>query len=55
MDVGDSEDDEVFWRGFLSAVKRRGLTGVYRVYGSREALLRELDREPNSRTRCAVS
>jgi transposase-like protein len=27
LDVGDSED-EVFWRGFLSALKRRGLTGV---------------------------
>jgi putative transposase len=27
LDVGDSED-EVFWRGFLTALKRRGLTGV---------------------------
>src|SRR5689334_11675846 len=27
LDVGDSED-EVFWRGFLSALKRRGLAGV---------------------------
>jgi transposase-like protein len=26
-DVGDSED-EVFWRGFLSALKRRGLAGT---------------------------
>jgi transposase-like protein len=27
LDVGDSED-EVFWRGFLTALKRRGLTGA---------------------------
>jgi transposase-like protein len=27
LDVGDSED-EVFWRSFLTALKRRGLTGV---------------------------
>jgi putative transposase len=27
LDVGDSED-EVFWRGFLTALKRRGLSGV---------------------------
>jgi transposase-like protein len=27
LDVGDSED-EVFWRGFLTALKRRGLAGV---------------------------
>ena len=27
LDVGDSED-EVFWRGFLSGLKQRGLGGV---------------------------
>ncbi len=27
LDVGDSED-EVFWRGFLTSLKKRGLTGV---------------------------
>jgi len=27
LDVGDSED-EVFWRGFLTALKKRGLAGV---------------------------
>jgi transposase-like protein len=27
LDVGDSED-ETFWRGFLTTLKQRGLTGV---------------------------
>src|SRR6476469_5560565 len=30
LDVGDSED-EVFWRSFLTALKRRGLAGVHLV------------------------
>jgi putative transposase len=30
LDVGDSED-EVFWRGFLTSLKQRGLTGVQLV------------------------
>lgn len=36
LDVGDSED-EVFWRGFLSALKRRGLTGVRLVISDQHA------------------
>jgi transposase-like protein len=27
LDVGDSED-EVFWKGFMTGLKQRGLTGV---------------------------
>jgi putative transposase len=34
LDVGDSED-EVFWRGFLTALKRRGLGGVRLVISDR--------------------
>jgi putative transposase len=36
LNVGDSED-EVFWRGFLSALKRRGLTGVRLVISDQHA------------------
>ena len=36
LDVGDSED-EVFWRSFLAAVKRRGLTGVRLVISDQHA------------------
>ena len=36
LDVGDSED-EVFWRGFLTALKRRGLTGVRLVISDQHA------------------
>jgi transposase-like protein len=36
LDVGDSED-EVFWRGFLSALKRRGPTGVRLVISDQHA------------------
>jgi len=36
LDVGDSED-EVFWRGFLSALKRRGLSGVRLVISDQHA------------------
>ena len=36
LDVGDSED-EVFWRGFLSALKHRGLSGVRLVISDQHA------------------
>jgi len=36
LDVGDSED-EVFWRGFLTALKRRGLGGVRLVISDQHA------------------
>jgi putative transposase len=36
LDVGDSED-EVFWRGFLTSLKRRGLTGVKLVISDQHA------------------
>ena len=36
LDVGDSED-EVFWRGFLAALKRRGLSGVRLVISDQHA------------------
>jgi putative transposase len=36
LDVGDSED-EVFWRGFLAALKKRGLTGVRLVVSDQHA------------------
>jgi len=36
LDVGDSED-EVFWRGFLTALKRRGLSGVRLVISDQHA------------------
>jgi putative transposase len=36
LDVGDSED-EVFWRGFLTDLKQRGLTGVKLVISDQHA------------------
>ena len=36
LDVGDSED-EVFWRGFLTALKERGLAGVRLVISDQHA------------------
>ena len=36
LDVGDSED-EVFWRGFLTALKQRGLAGVRLVISDQHA------------------
>lgn len=36
LDVGDSED-EVFWRGFLTSLKARGLTGVRLVISDQHA------------------
>ena len=36
LDVGDSED-EVFWRGFLRSLKRRGLAGVRLVISDQHA------------------
>jgi putative transposase len=36
LDVGDSED-EVFWRGFLAALKKRGLAGVRLVISDQHA------------------
>jgi len=36
LDVGDSED-EVFWRGFLTGLKRRGLSGVRLVISDQHA------------------
>ena len=36
LDVGDSED-EVFWRGFLTSLKKRGLTGVKLVISDQHA------------------
>jgi len=36
LDVGDSED-EVFWRGFLASLKRRGLSGVRLVISDQHA------------------
>jgi putative transposase len=36
LDVGDSED-EVFWRGFLTALKRRGLAGLRLVVSDQHA------------------
>ena len=36
LDVGDSED-EVFWRGFLTALKQRGLAGVQLVISDQHA------------------
>ena len=44
LDVGDSED-EVFWRGFLTALKKRGLAGVQLVISDQHAgLVAALDR-----------
>jgi hypothetical protein len=36
LDVGDGED-EVFWRGFLTTLKRRGLGGVRLVTSDQHA------------------
>jgi transposase-like protein len=36
LDVGDSED-EVFWRGFLASLKKRGLSGVRLVISDQHA------------------
>ena len=36
LDVGDSED-EVFWRGFLTSLKQRGLSGVQLVISDQHA------------------
>jgi putative transposase len=36
LDVGDSED-EVFWRGFLTSLKQRGLSGVRLVISDQHA------------------
>ncbi|KXF50533.1 transposase [Rhodococcus sp. SC4] len=36
LDVGDSKD-EVFWRGFLASLKRRGLSGVRLVISDQHA------------------
>lgn len=36
LDVGDSLD-EVFWRGFLASLKRRGLSGVRLVISDQHA------------------
>ena len=36
LDVGDSED-EVFWRGFLTGLKKRGLSGVQLVISDQHA------------------
>jgi putative transposase len=36
LDVGDSED-ETFWRGFLTSLKQRGLTGVRLVISDQHA------------------
>ena len=36
LDVGDSED-EVFWRGFLTGLKQRGLSGVQLVISDQHA------------------
>ena len=36
FDIGDSED-EVFWRGFLTSLRRRGLTGVRLVISDQHA------------------
>ena len=40
LDVGDSpeiREDEAFWRGFLTALKQRGLTGVKLVVSDQHA------------------
>jgi len=36
LDVGDSED-EVFWKGFMTSLKQRGLTGVQLVISDQHA------------------
>jgi transposase-like protein len=55
LDVGDSED-EVFWRGFLSELKKRGLAGVRLVISDQHAglvaaLTRSFQRAAHQRCR----
>jgi putative transposase len=56
VDVGDSED-EVFWRAFLSGLKKRGLSGVQLVISDQHAgLVAALRRvfQGSSHQRCRV-
>jgi len=56
LDVGDSED-EVFWRGFLNGLKKRGLTGVKLVISDQHAgLVAAIGRalQGSSHQRCRV-
>jgi len=56
LDVGDSED-EVFWRGFLTSLKKRGLTGVKLVISDQHAgLVAAINRalQGSSHQRCRV-
>ena len=56
LDVGDSED-EVFWRGFLTSLKARGLTGVRLVISDQHAgLVAAIGRalQGSSHQRCRV-
>jgi transposase-like protein len=56
LDVGDSED-EVFWRSFLTGLKKRGLTGVRLVISDQHAgLVAALRRalQGTSHQRCRV-
>ncbi len=56
LDVGDSED-EVFWRGFLTSLKNRGLSGVRLVISDQHAgLVAAITRtmQGSSHQRCRV-
>ena len=56
VDVGDSED-EVFWRGFLTSLKKRGLAGVRLVISDQHAgLVAAIARglQGSSHQRCRV-
>lgn len=56
LDVGDSED-ELFWRGFLTGLKQRGLTGVRLVISDQHAgLVAAITRtlQGSSHQRCRV-
>ena len=56
LDVGDSED-EVFWRAFLTSLKKRGLTGVKLVISDQHAgLTAAISRalQGSSHQRCRV-
>lgn len=56
LDVGDSED-EVFWRGFLSSLKKRGLGGVKLVISDQHSgLVAAISRalQGSSHQRCRV-
>ena len=56
LDVGDSED-EVFWRGFLTALKQRGLGGIRLVISDQHSGLVAALRRPFQGTahqRCRV-